>query len=560
MKNAFFTVTIDLRSPETHRANVRIKKSNENLPGLLEFPVWTPGSYLIREYSRHITKLEPAKKIAKNRWRVESGTTEVNYEVYCFERTVRTSFLDENYAILVGATLLPLLHGPYELELLTPLDWKLVSSALNFRRRGPGRWVASVRDDDQWIDSPIIAAAPGYGQVGKFSIRGIPHHIAWVGNECARSMKEMEIAFAKIANSTLQLFGGAPFKEYWFLFHFGHKLYGGLEHRDSQLSQFDGSSISEEKAWDSFLRLVAHEYFHSWNVKSIRPRALGPFDYSAENYTQDIWFAEGITDYFDDILPLQAGLISQDTYWKSRLKDASHLTDGLPAHGRRSLAETSFDAWIRYYRGDEDSINSDVSYYSKGALLGWCWDALLQKKTKKRWNLSRLIKAIYKEFGIDAYEPLAAAKPGFTRDELFAFAEKVTGVAQATQLESWVNKRKPLPWRDAAKFFGVQVEEKVVDRGLHFTGALLHWKNGTGTIQKVLSSTAAEKAELAPNDELLAVNGTRVTENDKFQLVLQNAMKNGKEIELLICRLDKVSRKKLRWKKHDGIGVEYNKK
>jgi predicted metalloprotease with PDZ domain len=559
MKQAFFKVTIDLTAPETHRAKVRIRKASENLPGMLEFPVWTPGSYLVRDYSRHITLLEPAEKISKNRWRLKNNSPEVNYEVYCFERTVRTSFLDEHYCALVGATLLPLLHGPYEVELKIPSHWQFVSSALKFKKRGPGRYTAQVRDDDQWIDCPIVAAAPGFGGVSKFTYKGMPHHIAWVGMDCARPMKDLAEAFEKIVATTVGMFGGAPFKEYWFLLHFAHKLYGGLEHRDSQLSQFDGSTLLEGKSWDKFLHLIAHEYFHAWNVKSIRPRALGPFDYTAENYTQDIWFAEGITDYFDDVIQRDSGLFSEEAYWKERLRDASHLPDGAPAHKRRSLADTSFDAWIRYYRHDEDSVNTDVSYYTKGSVLGWCWDAHLRKKSRGRWTLAKLMKAIWKEFGIDAYEPLAAAKPGFTRSELFAFAEELTKVSHAI-VDSWVTSRKPLPWREAAKQFGVTVEEKVADPVLHHLGAQVQWKNGSAILQKVISGSAAEAAMLAPNDEILAVNGTRVTENDKLLQALGRAMKKSRTIELLICRLDKVSSKTLQWRKHNGIGVEYSAK
>jgi predicted metalloprotease with PDZ domain len=557
MTKPFFHVQIDLTRPESHRAKVTIRRAAEELPGILEFPVWTPGSYLVREYSRHVTCLEPAVKIAKNRWQVAGGTPAVHYEVYCFERTVRTSYADDKYAVLVGASLLPLLHGPYELELKLPSSWKMVSSALKFRRRGPGRWTTSIRDDDQWIDSPIVAAAPGYGGTATFRVKGIPHHIAWVGLHCSRSMKEMQEAFARIAATTLRFFGGAPFKEYWFLLHFGHKIYGGLEHRDSQLSQYDGTSLADAKDWDGFLRLIAHEYFHSWNVKSIRPRALGPFEYSCENYTQDIWFAEGLTDYFDDLIPLEAGLIGEDAYWKARLKDASQLPDGAPGHRRRSLAESSFDAWVRYYRNDEDSINTDVSYYSKGALLGWCWDAHLRKKTKGRWTLARLMRAIWKEFGIDAYEPLTTAKPGFNREELLSFCEKTTGASQAKQLESWVTGRKPLPWREAARYFKVNFEEKVCDQALHFLGLQLQWKSGTGTVQRVLSGTAAEAAGVAPQDELLAVNGMRTADGEKFLRALREGMKKGKEVELLLCRLDKVMHHRIRWRRHDGIGVEY---
>jgi predicted metalloprotease with PDZ domain len=416
-----------------------------------------------------------------------------------------------------------------------------------------------VENDDQWIDGPIVAAAPGYGGTGSFTVNGIRHHIAWVGLECARPMADFEAAFKKIARATLGMFGGAPFREYWFLLHFGHKLYGGLEHRDSQLTQFDGSKLQDAKDWDGFLRLVAHEYFHSWNVKSIRPQALGPFDYFNENYTQDIWFAEGLTDYFDDMLPLEAGLISKDAYWRARLKDVTHLPDGNPGHRRRSLAENSLDTWIRYYRADEDSVNTDVSYYSKGATLGWCWDAHLQKRTRKRWTLRKLMKEIWKEYGIDAYEPLRDAKPGFTREELLRFAEKITGVPQRALVESWVTARKPLPWREAARFFKVGFTEKVTDSLLHHSGVVLQFKGGAAVAQKVLSGTAAEAAGIAPGDEILAINGTRISDQEKLARTLPIALAGGKELEFLVCRLEKVLTRRLRWRKHEGIGVEYTK-
>ncbi len=551
-----YRVVLDLTHPESHRIHVTLHRETEDLPSILQFPVWTPGSYLVRDYSRHITRLAPAQKIAKNRWQLEGNPASVEYEVYAFERSVRTCFLDENYAALTGAPLLPLLHAPFSVELKLPPKWKMLSSALSFRKKGPGRWVALVSNDDQWIDCPIIAAAPGFGGSGSFTTHGIRHHVAWVGMECVRSVREMEEAFKKIADSSIKMFGGAPFREYWFLLHFGHKLYGGLEHRDSQLSQFDGSTLKDPKDWDGFLRLVAHEYFHAWNVKSIRPLALGPFDYMGENYTQDIWFSEGLTDYFDDMIPLQAGLISPEQYQKSRLRDASLLPDGLPGHRRRSLAESSFDAWIRYYRPDEDSLNTDVSYYSKGALLGWCWDAHLQKKSRKKWTLARLMKSIWKEFGVDAHEPLRTAKPGFTRAQLLQFAEKETGITQKTLVESWVTERAPLPWREAAKFFKVTHEEKINDAVFHHTGALLQWKPGA-LVQKVASGSAAEEAGLAVNDELLALNGLRLTDNEKFQKIFAQALREGRELEFLVCRLDKVLTRKLRWKKHAGIGVEY---
>jgi predicted metalloprotease with PDZ domain len=551
-----FKVLIDLTQPETHRAIITIESAAENIPGLLQFPVWTPGSYLVREYSRNITRLEPADKVSKNRWQVRGTPKKVTFEVYCFERTVRTSFVDENYITLIGATLLPLLHAPYEVEIRLPKDWAWVSSALKFKKRGPGRFYALVNDDDQWIDCPVVAAAPGFGKAGSFRCNGITHHIAWVGLNCERELAELARDFKKIAETTLKFFGGAPFKEYWFLLHFGHKIYGGLEHRDSQLSQVDGTVLNDPKKWDDFLRLVAHEYLHAWNVKSLRPLALGPFNYEAENYTQDIWFAEGLTDYFDDMLVWHAGLIDDKAYWTERLQDVNELSDANPGHRRRSVAESSYDAWIRYYRPDEDSINTDVSYYSKGATLGWCWDAYLQKRSKGKWTLARLMRAFWKEFGIDAYEPLKHAKPGYTREDLYRFAEEKTKVPHRAQLESWVTGRKPLPWKDAAKFFGLKIAPKTKDAFLHFTGLQLQFKPAA-IVQKAFSGSAGEAAGIAPNDEILAVEGIRVTDADKFNQALVKKFSRGGALKVLISRLDRVFEKTIKPHSHTDAGVDY---
>lgn len=554
MKPAY-SVLIDLTAPETHRAQVRISANGDQLPPLLSFPVWTPGSYLVREYARHVTLLEPADKVSKNQWRLRGQPKSFSYEVYCFEKSVRTSFLDRTHAVLVGATLLPLLHAPYEVELRVPRNWAGVSSALKFRKTGPGRYRAVVASDDDWIDKPIVAWAPGFGGSASFRVGKIPHHVAWVGTEPARGLREMTAAFEKLTKTTLAMFGGAPFREYWYLLHFGHKMYGGLEHRDSQLSQFDGAALADGPEWNRFIKLIAHEYFHSWNVKSLRPVALGPFDYSQENYTPDIWFSEGITDYFDDVIPLKAGLYTRADHDRARLKDVTLFPDGHPGHFRRSLAESSFDAWIRYYRPDEDSVNTDVSYYGKGAVLAWCWDMHLQQKSRGRWNLAKLMKAFYREFGIDAYEPLAAAQPGFTRKQLLEFAEKKTGIQQLKLVDTWVTDRKPLPWRNAARFFGVKWKETVTSPSTAFLGVQTRW-DARGSVAAVLSGGAGEAAGVAAGDELLAVNGVRVTDADKFKLTLKNAMSAGREIELLLARADRVLTTKVRWRKHAGIGVE----
>jgi len=555
-KNPFF-VTLDARNANSHRIFVTITAQERcSFPSLLQFPIWTPGSYMVREYSRHITKFQGGEKINKNSWRISADIKKISYEVYCFERTVRTSYLDDNYAALVGATLLPILGKNFTVKILFPHDWSFVSSALNFKKDRAGEWHANIRDDDHWIDSPIVAARPGFGARGKFALKGINHEIAWVGSQCEKSMKELERDFSKIASVVLGIFNKAPMKNYHFLLHFGAKLYGGLEHRDSQLSQFDGSTLNDEKEYKNFIRLIAHEYFHSWNVKSLRPKPLGPFKYFEENYTEDLWFAEGITDYFDDIIPFKAGFLSEKEFLEERFDDIKTMNDFLPGHSRRSLKESSFDAWIRAYRPDEDSANTDISYYSKGSILGWCWDAHLQKKSRGKWTLEKLMRSFWEKYGIDAYEPLSTARPGFTRNELLLFAEKITKIPQKTLVESWVVSRKPLPWRDAAKFFHTSWMEKIADPTQYYLGMQIQWKASQATVQKVYANSAAEKAGLCPGDEILAIDNYRVSEQQKIKTLLRPAAL-GKKVNLCISRSDRVSIFSLSPFKHKDLGMDF---
>ncbi|NUM88324.1 MAG: M61 family metallopeptidase [Bdellovibrionales bacterium] len=551
-----YKATIDLRRPETHRALVTLEATKaRSLPLLLTFPVWTPGSYMVRDYSRHVTRLEGGRKVAKNQWQLPCGTRRTSWEVYCFEPTVRTSFADARMISLNGATLLPLLQSsPFEVELLLPKSWKMVASALGFRRAGPGRWNAVVVDEDHWIDSPVIACAPGYGGSVTVTARGIRHHVAWVGSQCTRPLPEIAHDFRKLAEATIRMFGGAPFREYWQLLHLDEGFYGGLERRCSNLSQFDGGKLHIQKDYENFLRLLAHEYFHSWNVKSLRPEALGPFDYTRENYTEELWFAEGLTDYFDELIPVRAGLAKEEKFHEAQLKSQERQLDGLPAHRRRSLAEGSFDTWIRHYRPDEDSDNTDVCYYRKGAVLGWCWDAHLRKHSRGRWSLEKLLRAAWKKFGVDAYVPLRDARKGYTREEILSWAEGKTGVKQAALVEAWVTGRKPLPWREAAKFFRVKPKEKIADLFLHLAGAKLEWKSGMAAIGKVISESAAEAAGLSPKDELIAVNGWRIREGEDF---LKARLSVGRDAELLLQRAGKVFTAKIRPRRHQNLGVSY---
>lgn len=552
-KNSQTTVEIDLRNPETHRVQINIKHKEPHWPGLIQFPVWSPGSYMVREYSQHVSHLKGAKKINKNTWRPYAETRQISYEVYGFDRTVRTNYIDDNLAILIGSALLPLMQGPFEVVLHLPNSWSVLDSALGFKKIKSGSsYRAKVRDDDHWIDCPIVAARKGHGGTKKFKVGKIPHTFTWVGSAPAVGLDKIIADTKKICERTIKMFGSAPFKQYNYLIDFAPGLYGGLEHRDSQLSQFDPDVLGDKSKYEAFMGLLAHEYFHAWNVKAIRPEQLGPFNYLEENYTEDLWFAEGITSYFDEFIPLECGIITQESFNKARLKDINFLKDGNPGHARRSVAESSFDAWICLYHRNEDWLNRDVNYYVKGAQLAWCWDARLQKATNKKWTLEKLMKEIYREYGVMADESLREATAGFSRADLLLFCEKVT--EQRHQfVEDWVQSKEPLPWREAAKFFGIDFEEKVVDEFNHQFGVVLNEESGKLTASVVFNGTTAEKAGLAPKDELIAIDGIRLNTKAQAESAIKRGTKNSK---WLIARAGRIFELTVQSKKHAGLGVE----
>ncbi len=552
VRKSIATVEIDLRKPETHRIQIKIKHDKKRWPGLIQFPVWSPGSYMVREYSQHVSHMKGASKINKNTWRPYREANQISFEVYGFDRIVQTNYIDNKIAILVGSALLPLLHGPFEIILQLPKSWSVLGSALNFKATGSNSYKAKVRDDDHWIDCPIVTAKKNHGGTKKFLVGKIPHTFTWVGSEPSVPIDKIIADTKKICQRTIKMFGSAPFKQYNYLIDFAPGFYGGLEHRNSQLSQFDPDVLGDSTNYEAFMGLLAHEYFHAWNVKAIRPERLGPFNYLEENYTEDLWFAEGITSYFDEMIPLDCGISTQESVNKARLKDVNILKDGNPGHLRRSVAESSFDAWICLYHRNEDWLNRDVSYYVKGAQIAWCWDARLQKLTKKKWSLEKLMKEIYREYGITAEEPLATAAPGFTRKDLLLFCEKTTG-QRHNFVEEWVNSTKPLPWREAAKFFNLHWEEKVHDIFHHQFGFGLNEEKGKLRATIVFNGTTAEKAGLAPKDEVIAVDDIRVTNKAQAEAAVKRSQT---KVRWLVARAGRVFELTLKSKKHAGLGVE----
>jgi predicted metalloprotease with PDZ domain len=374
----------------------------------LMMPVWTPGSYLVREFARHVEEVQArdpsgrplrVEKSRKNRWRVQTGGARavvLTYRVYAHERQARTNWVEDSFALINGApTYISLVEGarrPHEVTLELPAAWSRSLTALSPASGGrPHHYRAP--DFDTLVDSPILAGNPA---VYEFTIDGVRHALVNVGEsgvwDGACSVRDLE----RIVRAARELWGSLPYQRYLF-FNLLTETYDGIEHKGSTVLVASRWSTRTESAYHDWLLLVAHEFFHAWKVKRLRPVELGPFDYENEVYTRSLWVAEGLSDYYSWLLVSRAGLASRE----QTLADVSGAVRALqttPGRLVQPLEQASYDAWIKHYRPDENSPNSAVSYYTKGSIVGLLLDARLRRLTNGNRGLDDVMRAAYRRF------------------------------------------------------------------------------------------------------------------------------------------------------------------
>ena len=366
-------------------------------------PVWTPGSYLLREYSRHVQDVTaadeaghalPVTRIDKRTWRVETRgrAATLRYRVYANELTVRTSHLDGTHAYFNGATLFLHAEGlrtlPYRVRIEAPSGWR-VFTALD---RDGEELVAP--DHDTLVDSPVEV---GPHQPLFFSAAGIPHEVVLWGDP-KPDPERLAADLRTVCETEAALFGGLPLKRYLFLVYLTDKGRGGLEHMGSTALLYPRQQLQTPKGWEDFLTLAAHEYFHLWNVKRIKPRALVPYRYGEEVYTRLLWAFEGTTSYYDTLLVRRAGLMPAQRYL-TRLGEALSTLAVTPGRKVQTLEEASLTSWVKYYRQDENTVNSGVSYYLKGELAAFCLDVTLRQLSGDARSLDDVMRLLWSRYG-----------------------------------------------------------------------------------------------------------------------------------------------------------------
>ena len=500
--------------PATHIVHVAVEVRDPPAGAEVRLPVWIPGSYMVREFARHVQSFEASdeggrplawRKTRKDAWTIENGPgrpLRLEFDFYANELTVRTSHVDATHAFINTANLLPYLPGrtdaPSSLEVQIPPSWRVHSGL----RREKDSNVFLADDYDELADSPLHA---GPEPSVEFKVEGISHTIAPWGRG-NMDLERLAADVERIVAAEAAVFGGLPYGRYCFILLLTDGGRGGLEHRGSTALMVPRFSFRAAQLYERVLQLVAHEFFHTWNVKRIHPEwRTGSVDYAAENYTGLLWAMEGITDYYSPLTLRRAGLISPERYLELLGDQMSDLA-ATPGRHLQSLEEASFDAWIKYYRPDEHSANSSVSYYLKGGLASLVLDLEMRRRTAGERSLDDLMRFLWEGYG--------RAGQGVPEDGFRPAVEAVAGGNWRWFFEQAIGGRGDLDYAPGLAAVGLGVNWRADPKGPEaWLGLRLRTEAGRAKIATVLSDGPAWGSGLSAGDELLALDGFRVDES-----------------------------------------------
>jgi predicted metalloprotease with PDZ domain len=577
---------IKIESPHSHYAKVTLRIEDVK-PGAMDIymPIWTPGSYLAREFAKNVESVNAIgltadeskmvfvekpinlgktvefTKTNKNTWRimVPKGlqSVEFTYSVYCFELSVRTSFIDDDQALLNMASVLMTVRGSEhlggDLSIDHPVRWFNYATALDDDGESNKyvldypdyEWLRETKETirkaftysnfDDLVDAPVQL---GNFDQFTFDVDGIPHEVALVGVNNANQdklAKDMQLMCTTMKNIIKE----HPCKRYTFIVQNVENGGGGLEHKNSTVLMMSRWAYTDASRYKGFLGLVAHEYFHLWNVKRIRPIELGPFKYGEENYTSMLWLAEGITSYYDELALLRAGIVSHKEFLGSM---AGYINAHENRMGARvaTITEMSHDAWIKEYRPHENSKNSTYSYYSKGVIVGFLFDAWISANTGGSMHLDDVMHYLWRNFY--ANKALGPEGAGITeKDFITAVKTIVSGSGVANKL--------PISFDDLAKqllhsteipdykgiFLSLGIETKVVQTDALKFGLTCELVGGKTIVKGIHAHPMAAgfRLKVNVNDELLVLNGFRVDNNIDELYIKMGA---PKEVSLVVSR------------------------
>ena len=579
--------TINISDPKSHYAEVTLRIEDVK-PGTMEvyMPVWTPGSYLVREFAKNVESVgaiglnsdeskmvfaeKPANfgtpiahtKLDKNTWRLtvpkNVAAVEFRYKVYCFELSVRTSFIDEDQALLNMASVLMTVKGSEhlggDLAIDHPVRWFNYATALDDDGESnhyvvdypAGEWLRETKETirkaftypnfDDLVDAPVQL---GNFPIFKFDVNGVPHEVAMVGRNNA-DLEKLRDDMQLMCRTMAKVVNDHPCKRYTFIVQNVEAGGGGLEHKNSTVLMMSRWAYTDAARYKGFLGLVAHEYFHLWNVKRIRPAELGPFNYRQENYTDLLWLAEGITSYYDEIALMRAGIVTRKEFLGTM---AGYVNAHENRMGARvaTISEMSHDAWIKEYRPNENSKNSTYSYYSKGVVVGFLFDAWIAASTNGSKHLDDVMQYLWRTHYKN--KALGEEGAGITEKDFLNAVKTViisgpeTGVATKMSFDQFA--KQLLHSTDipdySALLKAAGIETKITESQSKKFGLTCELSNGRTIVKGIHAHPSATGFQLGVNvnDELIAINGVRI-ENNIDDLYLK--LGEPKELTLVVNR------------------------
>lgn len=530
--------TVSMSKPATHLLEVEMRVKWQQMPAQLQLkmPVWTPGSYLVREFARHVQDFAVRdsagtdlawQKLDKNTWAVDTRSAKdivVNYRVYANELTVRTNELNDEHAFWNNAALLLFvkdqLAAPSTVRVQPFGNWR-VATGLPPVEGQPNTFRAA--NFDILYDSPFEVSD---FKEKVFDVRGKKHRYVVTG-EGNYNLDRIAADTAKIVEECYKIFGELPYDDYTFILNL--RGGGGLEHLNSTALQTNRWTFANEARYKSFLGLVAHEYFHVFNVKRIRPDALGPFDYERENYTKLLWVAEGGTAYYEGVLLVRAGLISDREFLNNKAAQIKALQER-PGRFETSVEEASFDAWIKYYRQDENSVNNQVSYYDKGEVVSFLLDVAIRTASGGTRSLDDVLRSLYEE----------QFKKGknYTPEEFQRAAETAAGKSLDDFFSKYVRGRAEIDYNAILNPIGLQLAVNDVDPNEAYLGVDLADDGGRLTVRTLPAGTPAYNQGLNTGDQIVAIDGFRA--DQAFLRTYIRERKPGDTLKFTVFRFDKL--------------------
>ena len=498
---------VELHHLHAHQYRVTLRIATPAAQQLVSLPVWIPGSYLVREFAKNLQELNArqngqpiaVQQLSKHQWQLDcsaNAPVELSYLVNAYDTSVRTAWLDQRRGFFNGTSLLLRVHGqeaqPHQLRISPSAqvpDWKLATglSAVEVDAQGFGTYTAG--NYDELVDCPVEM---GNFWSSSFTARGVPHRFVVAGAPASFDGERLLRDTQKICEAEIDFWGVAPHSSYVFMLNVTHDGYGGLEHCNSTAlicSRSDLPRQGVDKASDGYVQLlglISHEYFHTWNVKRLRPAELVPYNYDQENYTELLWFFEGFTSYYDDLLLRRAGLIDNATYLKLITKTLNQVQQ-TPGRKVQSVAQSSFDAWVKYYRQDENTANATVSYYTKGALVAMSLDLKLRQEGQT--TLDAVMRALWQRCQGSA----------MSEADVLTVLQALTGRSWETELQVWVHGTQELPVTELLAAHGVaaDADQPVPAQAL----GLRVQESHSVLIKQVLRGGLAEQAGMMAVDE-----------------------------------------------------------